>query len=52
MPLTIEPTEEQKEERDRRLAEALKIRTAKVEAFIPDWKVDFVDKAGENKESL
>lgn len=47
---TDQPTEEQKEERDRRLAEALKIRTAKVEAFIPDWKVDFVDKAGENKE--
>lgn len=44
---TDQPTEEQKEERDRRLAEALKIRTAKVEAFIPDWKVDFVDKAGE-----
>ena len=47
---TDQPTEEQKEERDRRLAEALKIRTAKVEAFIPDWKVDFVDKAGENRE--
>ena len=47
---TDQPTEEQKEERDRRLAEALKIRTAKVEAFIPDWKVDFVDKAGDNKE--
>lgn len=47
---TDQPTEEQKGERDRRLAEALKIRTAKVEAFIPDWKVDFVDKAGENKE--
>lgn len=47
---TDQPTEEQKEERDRRIAEALKIRTAKVEAFIPDWKVDFVDKAGENKE--
>ena len=47
---TDQPTEEQKEERDRRLAEALKIRTAKVEAFIPGWKVDFVDKAGENKE--
>lgn len=43
---TDQPTEEQKEERDRRIAEALKIRTAKVEAFIPDWKVDFVDKAG------
>ena len=47
---TDQPTEEQNGESDRRLAEALKIRTAKVEAFIPDWKVDFVDKAGENKE--
>lgn len=47
---TDQPTEEQKEVRDRRLAEAARIRTAKVEAFIPAWKTDFVDKAGEKKE--
>lgn len=45
-----QPTEEQKEERDRRLAQAAKIRTAKVEAFVPEWKAEFVGKAGENRE--
>ena len=44
-----QPTEEQAAVRDQRLAEAARIRTAKVEAFVPAWKTEFVEKAGENR---
>lgn len=47
---TDQPTEEQKVIRDQRLARAAGIRTAKVEAFIPAWKRELVDKTGEKAE--
>lgn len=47
---TDQPTEEQKALGDQRLAEAARIRTAKTEAFVPAWKSDFMEKAGENRE--